>query len=64
MFVKLHRILLSVVLVVAIFFVVSSLSFSNRLAEGTSSVQRLRPALLISRIQTSLLTHGKSDGGY
>lgn len=33
MFTKLHRILLGVVLVISIFFVVSSLSFSNRLAE-------------------------------
>ncbi|KAI5117077.1 hypothetical protein M0805_007954 [Coniferiporia weirii] len=33
MFTKLHRILMTVVLVIAIFFVVSSLSFSNRLAE-------------------------------
>jgi hypothetical protein len=34
MFTKLHRILLATVLVIAIFFVVSSLSFSARLAEG------------------------------
>ncbi|THH07355.1 hypothetical protein EW145_g3438 [Phellinidium pouzarii] len=33
MFTNLHRILMTVVLVIAIFFVVSSLSFSNRLAE-------------------------------
>jgi Lung seven transmembrane receptor len=34
MFTKLHRILLGTVFVIAIFFVVSSLSFSARLAEG------------------------------
>ncbi|KAL5494927.1 hypothetical protein ACEPAI_389 [Sanghuangporus weigelae] len=33
MFTKLHRILLGVVIIISIFFVVSSLSFSNRLAE-------------------------------
>ena len=35
MFKWLHRILLLTVLVIAIFFVVSSLTFSGRLAEGT-----------------------------
>ena len=34
MFTRLHRILLGVVIIISIFFVVSSLSFSNRLAEG------------------------------
>ncbi|TDL28022.1 hypothetical protein BD410DRAFT_739394 [Rickenella mellea] len=37
MFQRLHRILLMVVFVIAIFFVVSSLSFSNRLAEDYAS---------------------------
>lgn len=35
MFRRLHRILLMTVVIIAIFFIVSSLSFSNRLAEGT-----------------------------
>lgn len=34
MFTKLYRILLGTVIVIAIFFVVSSFSFSERLAEG------------------------------
>lgn len=34
MFTWLHRILLMTVVVIAIFFVVSSMSFSGRLAEG------------------------------
>jgi hypothetical protein len=34
MFTKLYRILLGTVAVIAVFFVVSSLSFSERLAEG------------------------------
>ena len=40
MFMWLHRILLMTVVVIAIFFVVSSMTFSGRLAEGASS-QRL-----------------------
>ena len=34
MFTKLYRILLVAVLIIGIFFVISSLSFSDRLAEG------------------------------
>jgi hypothetical protein len=34
MFTKLYRILLITVIVIAVFFVISSLSFSDRLAEG------------------------------
>lgn len=40
MFEKLNRILLGAVLVIAIFFVVSSFSFSGRLAEGKSTYDR------------------------
>lgn len=38
MFQRLHYILLFVVVVIAIFFVVSSLSFSGRLAEGDATM--------------------------
>lgn len=37
MFNWLHRVLMLTVLVIAIFFVVSSLTFSGRLAEGKSN---------------------------
>lgn len=45
MFTWLYRILLWTVLMVAIFFVVSSMTFSGRLAEGESDLHRLSKRL-------------------
>lgn len=62
MFTKLYRILLGTVVVIAIFFVVSSLSFSERLAEGEFVESALNHVLIIDQIM--LQTPGKYDGGY
>ena len=45
MFTKLYRILLGTVVVIAIFFVVSSLSFSERLAEGKTPINLINPRI-------------------
>lgn len=47
MFTRLHYILLFTVVVIAIFFVVSSMSFSGRLAEGVFPSYNCRPFFLI-----------------
>lgn len=47
MFTRLYRILLATVVIIAVFFVISSLSFSDRLAEGAPSTS-LEVAKLIS----------------
>ena len=64
MFQRLHLILLFAVIVVVAFFVVSSMSFSGRLAEGSWSlfVRFLFFSHPIQQIM--LLRHGAFDGGF
>jgi len=61
MFERLHYILLSVVMVIAIFFVISSMSFSGRFAEGSAFFQLPSWCLMILKIMLQIL--GKRDGG-
>ena len=65
MFQRLHLVLLFAVLVVIAFFVVSSMSFSGRLAEG-SWLLFLFSFLLFSSyiLQIMLRRHGAFDGGF
>lgn len=48
MFIWLHRILMMTVVVIAIFFVVSSMTFSGRFAEGVSDPIRMRCKIVTS----------------
>jgi hypothetical protein len=65
MFQRLHLVLLFAVLVVIAFFVVSSMSFSGRLAEGSCSL--FLPFFPFSShpiLQIMLRRHGAFDGGF
>jgi hypothetical protein len=65
MFERLHRILLFAVAVIVIFFVVSSFSFSSRLAEGISPCYKIHPAKnIIFTLQIMQPSRGGYDGGY
>jgi hypothetical protein len=48
-------------MVIAVFFVISSMSFSGRFAEGMVFVQFASLALMVSKIMRQI--HGKHDGG-
>lgn len=65
MFKRLYRILLIAVIIIALFFVVSSLSFSNRLAEGTININCQQGSVnSLLDLQIMLQTLGKFVGGF
>ncbi len=66
MFERLYRILLLTVLVIAVFFVVSSFSFSGRLAEGDLNSFMHTFIIASNNIlsKTTLRSHGKYAGGF
>ena len=63
MFTKLHRILLGAVAIIAIFFVVSTMSFSARFAEGEAPFSLLGFHPPDEVAQTTPPTHGRYVGG-
>jgi hypothetical protein len=63
MFTKLYRILLLTVVIIFIFFVISTLSFSDRLAEGKPAWVEDRVQSFTDRDQTTPPNLGECDGG-
>jgi hypothetical protein len=57
MFTRLYRILLGTVVIIAIFFVISSLSFSDRLAEGrlVFPIERYKVSSVVTRLRREIL---------